>query len=216
MKSFANLSIFTIVAIFLAILSGSCATAPVQPPNTSATRLANAMAGDYGRALAGNSVFAPLQDQRIKIDALGPGQWLYHQRNEGPDLAQITRRRVLSLRAQPDGRVIQTDYAVPASPPGTPQTTKQWLATLTLDQLRPAMSPGCEMIWIEMPNGWSGQIDPGRCVITPPAQSGERYLGARANLVGSRLRTAETGYDEDGNRLWGEGDGQWVGLYRTP
>lgn len=215
MKSFANLSSFTIVAIFLAIMSGGCATVPLEPPTVNpAARLAKAMAGDYGRAVTGNSVFAPLQDQRIKIDALGPGEWLYHQRNAGPDLAQITRRRVLSLKAQPDGRVVQTDYAVPVSQ--SPQTIEEWLATLTRDQLRPEMSTGCNMIWIEMPNGWSGQIDPGRCVITPPTQSGERYLGARVNLIGPRLRTAETGYDGDGKRLWGEEDGQWVVLYRTP
>lgn len=189
---------------------------PVEPPNNPAARLANAMAGDYGHAPTSASVIAPLQDQRIKIDPLGSGQWLYHQRNAGPDLGRITRQRVLSLQAQPDGRVMQTDYAVPIPVPETPETTNQWLATLTRDQLRPEMSADCDMIWVEMPNGWSGQIDPSRCVITPPTQSGERYFGARANLVGSRLRIAETGYDQDGNRLWGEEDGQWVVLYRTP
>lgn len=214
MKSFANLSRLTIVTIILAILSGGCATVPLEPPNTPEARLAEAMVGDYGRAVTSGSVVEPIRDQRIKIDALGPGEWLYHQRNAGPDLSQITRRRVLSLRAQPDGRVIQADYTVPA--PKSQQATQQWLTTLTRDQLRPAMNTGCDMIWVEMPNGWSGQIDPARCRMTPPAQTGEHYLGARADLVGSRLRTAETGYDEDGNRLWGEDDGQWVVLDRTP
>lgn len=209
MKSFANLYNMMIMSIFLV----GCATTPIQPMEQTidpATRLAIVMTGDYQRTSAG----APLRDRRIRIAPMGAGEWIYSQVNEGANWNSVERQRVLSLRAQPDGRVVQTAYSLTS--PDIYQAMGDSLATLTLNQLQPELGKGCEMIWIEMPNGWSGRVDPSRCVIVSPTQRGELRMGARAEVIGNRWRRAETGYDLDGNHLWGSEDGQWVVLYRTP
>lgn len=213
MKSFANLSNLTIVSAFLV----GCVTAPVQTPaepTDPATRLAAMMAGDYQRADAEVRMSDPLRDRRVRVDSMGSGQWIYHQVNEGSNWNSVERQRILSLRTQPNGRVVQTTYSLTA--PETYQAMGDSLSALTRGQLRPELGEGCEMIWIEMPNGWAGQVDPNRCLITSPTQRGELRMGARADLIGNRLRRAETGYDLDGNHLWGSEDGQWLVLYRTP
>jgi hypothetical protein len=90
------------------------------------------------------------------------------------------------------------------------------LSALTRAQLRPELGEGCDMIWVEMPHGWTGQVDPSRCVIVSPTQRGELRMGARTEIIGNRLRRAETGYDLDGIRLWGAEDGEWTVLFRAP
>lgn len=209
MKSFANLSSMVILSAFLA----GCATPSVQTPAAStdpATRLATMMSGRYQNANMAN----PLHDHRIRIDPMGSGQWVYYQVNEGADLDQIYRQRVLVLRSRSDGRVVQSAYALTA--PGRYQGMGDSLSTLTLDQLKPEMDKGCDMIWIEMPERWLGQVDPNRCMIIAPTQQAELRRGVRTDLNSTRLRIAETGYDLDGNRLWGSEDGEWTVLHRIP
>lgn len=206
MKSYVNLSIMT---FFLAFL-GSCATAPTIDTDP-ASRLATAMAGTYLRTAADSS--GPLQDQRIRLDNLGPGQWLYYQVNEGDQYQDIYRQRVLNLRNDERGRVLQTAYIL--NDPTAYQTPTSDLSSLTRQDLSPGLEPGCDMIWIEMEDGWAGQIDPKRCVIFSDRQQSNSRIGARADLNDSRLRQAETGYDMDGNQIWGLDDGEWIVLYRT-
>jgi len=211
MKSFSNLSNMTILSVFLV----GCATAPVQAPTNPtdpAQRLAAAMAGEYDRTSTSSD--EPLRDRRIRIDPMGPGEWLYYQVNEGADLEQVYRQRVLSLWTQADGRILQTAYSLTS--PNIYETMGESLSALTLDQLRPALPSGCDMVWIEMPNGWAGRIDLNDCIITSKSSQAEIRLGARADLIDHRLRQAETGYDLDGNRLWGSEDGEWMVLRRVP
>lgn len=212
MKSFANLSNMKILSVFSVFLVG-CATGPVEPPtmpSDPAARLAALMTGIYRHA----DTAVPVRDQRVALHSMGPGEWIYYQVNQGPDLKQVYRQRVLSLRSQADGRVIQTAYTLTA--PTSFQAMGDKLSTLTLDQLQPETDRGCDMIWIEMPGGWSGQVDPSRCLIVSPADQAELRMGARADLNSQRLRRAETGYDLNGNRLWGSEDGEWMVLHRTP
>lgn len=211
MKSFSNLSNMTILSVFLI----GCETAPVQTPVESpdpALQLATAMNGNYMRTDA--NLAEPLRDRRVRIDPLGAGEWVYYQINIGAALETVTRQRVLSLTAQPDGRVTQTAYSLTS--PELYQNMGGSLSVLTLDQLRPERSDGCDMIWIEMPDGWAGRVDLNDCIISSQNSQAEIRMGARADIIGSRFRRAETGYDLDGNRVWGFDDGEWMVLYRAP
>lgn len=217
MKSFTNLSKMTVVSVFLV----GCATGPAPGPALQpdpATALAALMVGTYQPQTANAATTDTVRETRTKIEPLGPGQWIYQQVNDAPGLkpalGKITQQRILSLRTKADGRVIQTRYALIT--PTAYQAMGDSLSDLTRAQLRPQWGDGCEMIWIEMPNGWAGQIDPSRCVIVSPTQKGALRMGGRADIIGNRLRHAETGYDLDGNRLWGAEDGEWAVLYRTP
>jgi hypothetical protein len=211
MKSFSNLSNMTILSSFLI----GCETAPVQAPVKApdpAQQLAIAMNGSYMRADA--NLTEPLWDHRVRIDPLGAGEWAYYQVNIGAALETVTRQRVLSLIAQPNGRVTQTAYSLTS--PELYQSMGGSLSALTLDQLRPELSDGCDMIWIEMPNGWAGRTDLNDCIISSQNSQAEIRMGARADIIGNRFRRADAGYDLDGNRLWGFDDGEWMVLYRTP
>lgn len=213
MKSFSNLSNMAIVSVFLV----GCATGPVTPTTTPPSpekKLASLMVGTYQPKNANPATTNAVRDTREKIEPLGQGQWIYQQVNEGSALKKVARQRVLSLRAGSDGRVIQTTYSLTTPTPY--QAMGDSLSGLTRAQLRPELGEGCEMIWVEMPNGWTGQLDPSRCMIISPTQRGELRMGARAEIIGNRLRRAETGYDLDGHRLWGSEDGEWVVLYRAP
>ncbi|GHB00617.1 hypothetical protein GCM10009069_24350 [Algimonas arctica] len=212
MKSFANLSNLAIVAFFLA----GCATTPVESPTAPtdpAAQLATRMVGTY-QAKSAKIAADIVRETRVKLDPLGAGQWIYTQINEGPSFDKVSQQRVLSLRSQPDGRVIQASYSIISPSPYQAMGNK--LSALTRAQLRPELGEGCDMIWVEMPHGWSGQVDPSRCVIVSPTQRGELRMGARTEIIGNRLRRAETGYDLDGIRLWGSEDGEWTVLFRAP
>jgi len=209
MKTFANLSKMTILSAFLI----SCAAAPETTPPTSTgadVRLSAQMEGEYNLAA---STAGPRRDYRQPIAPLGAGEWLYHQVNEGPNLAQITRQRVLNLRTQPDGRVLQTADLLTA--PEHYQAMGRRLANLTLDQLTPEPGDGCDMVWIEMSNGWAGRVNPNDCRLNSEQGQAGRRFGARADIVGDRFRQADSTYDLDGNLLWGFEDGEWRVLYRA-
>lgn len=210
MKTFSNLSNITILSVFLI----GCETAPVQTPakfEDAAQKLAAAMEGEYLRTAP--NAQTPLRDRRIRIAPLSGGEWVYYQVNIGAKFETVTRQRVLSLTTQSDGRVTQTAYNLTSSE--LYQNMDDSLDALTLDQLRPERSSGCDMVWIEMPQGWAGRIDINDCIITSQNSQAEIRVDARVDIIGNRFRRAETGYDLDGNRLWGLDDGEWTVLYRT-
>lgn len=211
MKSYTNLSIMT----FLSVILISCTTVPASNPAADtgpAARLASAMAGTYLRPSPSSD--EPRQDRRVPLAPLGDGQWIYYQVNQGLDLEQVYRQRVLNLSEQLDGRVTQTTYTL--TKPEDYQAMDAPIDQITLDQLTRGMESGCDMVWIEMPDGWSGRVDPSQCVIFSQRRQTQLRIGSRADIASTRLRQAETGYDLNGNRLWGSEDGEWMVLYRTP
>lgn len=206
MKPCSNLSILTFSLFFLS----ACATSPIIPTNP-AERLAQAMDGEFLRLPDASQT--PLRDKRIRIDPLGPGEWLYYQINEGENLSEVYRQRVLQLRTDTNGRVIQTAYSLK-----TPEPLQAFdaaaITTLTLNDIEPTLGAGCDLIWIEMGDGWAGRIDPADCLIVSQRRQTEIRIGTRTDLIGDRLRQAESGYDLDGNRIWGSEDGEWMVLRR--
>jgi hypothetical protein len=208
MKSYTFLSVS---AVALTVL-GSCTTTPVpDTPIKPVTRLAMDLEGTYNRAIS--DAAEPLRDRRIRLSPLGAGEWIYYQVNEGADLENVYRQRVLQLQAGDNGTIAQVAYTLKTPEPF--QALDAPLSALTLSDLDITLTEGCEMIWIEMPNGWAGRVDPGRCVIFSERRDTNMRIGSRADLIGNRLRQAESGYDMDGVRLWGSEDGEWLTLYRT-
>ncbi|MGB3456249.1 MAG: chromophore lyase CpcT/CpeT [Litorimonas sp.] len=187
-----------------------CACASSPQTNAADTRLAEAMEGIYVRPASPEA--EPLHDMRMRIDPLGPGEWLYYQVNEGEDLSEVYRQRVLQLRAAGPGRVVQTAYTV-AQPERFAGTTRRF-DTLSREDLDPALGGGCEMIWTRSGAVWSGRVDPDRCTIVSRRRGTELRIGARAELTQDGLRQAETGYRIDGTFLWGSQDGEWLSLRR--
>lgn len=208
MNSYTFLSMSAAVLIVL----GACTTTPApDTPIDPVTRLAADLAGSYNRAPVDTA--EPLRDRRIRLSPLGAGEWIYYQVNEGTDLETVYRQRVLHLQGRDDGTIAQVAYTLKT--PEQFQALDAPLSALTLSDLDSAFTEGCEMIWIEMPNGWAGRVDPGRCVIFSERRDMEIRIGSRADLIGNRLRQAESGYDMDGVQLWGSEDGEWLTLYRS-
>jgi len=208
MNSYSFLSFSAVILIFL----GACTTTPVpDTPVDPVTRLAADLAGTYNRAPSDTA--EPLRVRRVRLSPLGAGEWIYYQVNEGVDLEKVYRQRVLHLQARDDGTIAQVAYTL--NTPEQFQGLDAPLSALKLSDLDSPFTGGCETIWVEMPNGWAGRVDPGRCVIFSERQDMDIRIGSRADLIGNRLRQAESGYDMDGVRLWGSEDGEWLTLYRT-
>ena len=215
MKPCIFLSSVAMTVIFLRYLGG-CKTAPpsgpyVDPPFDPVTRLAMELEGTYNRGPADPA--EPLQDRRIRLAPLGAGEWIYYQVNEGVDLQEVYRQRVLHLQPRGDGKIAQVAYTLKT--PTKFQALNAPLGSLSLSDLDSAFPEGCKMIWIEMPDGWAGRVDQARCVIFSDRRQMDIRIGSRADLIGNRLRQAESGYNMDGVRLWGSKDGEWLTLYRT-
>ena len=193
------------------------ARALAQSP-TQGSELAALMIGTYETAPDDSK--NNFVDMRVALEPLGPGHWVYYQLNTGPDRG-VYRQRVLQLTDQPDDHVLQTTWSlknpeafvIDASAPGP-------LGTITMADLKPALEEGCDQIWSydETKDGgpWVGVVDPATCKIFSERRQDEIAIKAEARLSAVTLYQTEKGFDESGQQLFGDPEGQFIVLYRQP
>ena len=197
------------IACSFALGLTACVTAP--PPTASET-LAASMEGIFETAIGTEDA---MRDRRVRIDPLGPGEWLYYQVNHRSDLS-VYRQRILQLESLPDGRVQQTawtfnDAAAHVDLWDAPEV----LASLTMGNLSTGLEQGCAQVWIREEDGWSGIVDPDTCLIDSQRRGTQIRIGAESRLSVQSLALAERGFDLDGDQLWGTDPGDFYRLDRV-
>lgn len=182
----------------------------VATPNLSAA-LAVDMAGTFETAIGTEDA---MRDHRVRLDPLGPGEWIYYQVNHKTDLS-VYRQRILQLEALPGGRVQQTAWTFKDAAAHVDLWDKpEALAALTLASLSTGLEQGCAQVWSRTDEGWSGTVDPGTCVIDSKRRGTQIRIGAESKLSAASLSLAERGFDLEGTQLWGTDPGDYYVLPR--
>ncbi len=196
----------------------------VTPGPGDATKLAQMMNGHF--VSAPNENGDRIEDFRMSIDPLGPGEWVYFQRNQGPKRRterRSYRQRILQLVNRPGGGVEQVAwnlkspelYSAAPRHPGL-------LKSLTKKSIKRSMDAGCEKIWnLDMTaqpagdSGWAGKVDPASCTVYSQRREKQIAIGSETRLTSSRLFEAERGYELDLTQIWGTAPGQFTEMVRV-
>jgi len=195
--------------LLLSLSTGACATAPDMTPSQ---RLASDMEGRFEVALGTDEA---MQDRRLRIDALGPGEWVYYQVNHQADLS-VYRQRILQLQTLSDGRVKQTAWTFEDAEAHADLWDKPGaLAALSLDDLSVGLEEGCAQVWSLSDTVWRGIVDPETCIITSSRRGTQMRIGAESVLSPTSLSVAERGFDMDRAQLWGTAPGDFYVLTRV-
>ncbi|MEM8919213.1 MAG: chromophore lyase CpcT/CpeT [Pseudomonadota bacterium] len=184
--------------------------------------LAEAMTGRF--ASAPDDKGSRVEDFRVPVHNMGPGEWIYFQRNQGPETRterRAYRQRVLQLVSAPGGGVSQITWSLKApelfaSAPRHPGVLK----ALDKKALKLTMEAGCEQRWLydagEGEGGmWRGRVDPVECTIYSQRRQKRIGIGSETRLSANSLREAERGFDLDGTQLWGTPPGAFTEMKRT-
>ncbi len=197
------------MTIFAALSIAGCVNAAT--PNPSAA-LAADMAGTFETAIGTEDA---MRDHRVRLDPLGPGEWIYYQVNHKSDLS-VYRQRILQLEAFPDGRVQQTAWTFNDAAAHVDLWDKpEAMAALTLASLSTGLEQGCAQVWSPTDGGWNGTVDPDTCVIDSKRRGTQIRIGAESKLSAESLSLAERGFDLEGTQLWGTDAGDYYVLPRA-
>ena len=199
----------------------------VTPGPGDASKLAQMMNGRFVSAPNANG--DRINEFRMSIEPLGPGEWVYFQRNLGPKRRterRMHQQQVLQLVNRPGGGVEQVAWLLKApelyrAAPRHPGLLK----SLTKKSIKPSSDTGCEKLWVnsmapvagsaESVPSWEGTIDPDRCSIYWEKENRQIAFGAMTRLTGNRLLDAERGYGSDRSQLWGTPPGQFTEMVRV-
>lgn len=183
--------------------------------------LAEAMTGRFASDpdAEGNRV----EDFRVPVHNMGPGEWIYFQRNQGPASRterRAYRQRVLQLVPAPGGGVSQITWSLKApelfaAAPRHPGVLK----ALDKKALKLTMEAGCEQRWLFDAGAgeggtWRGQVDPAECTIYSQRRQKRIGIGSETRLSADGLLEAERGFDLNGNQLWGTPSGAFTEMKR--
>lgn len=165
-----------------------------------------------------------MEDFRVPVHSLGPGEWIYFQRNQGPETRterRAYRQRVLQLVPAPGGGVSQITWSLKApelfaSAPRHPGVLK----ALDKKALKLTMEAGCEQRWLfdagSGENGtWNGRVDRAECTIYSQRRQKRIGIGSETRLSADSLLEAERGFDLDGKQLWGTPSGAFTKMKRV-
>ena len=185
-------------------------------------KLAKAMTGRFASDPdeTGNLV----EDFRVPVKAMGPGEWIYFQRNQGPatrNERRAYRQRVLQLIPAPGGGVSQITWSLKApglfaSAPRHPGVLK----ALDKKALKLTMEAGCEQRWLFDAGAgesgtWRGRVDPVECTIYSQRREKRIGIGSETRLSANSLLEAERGFDLNGTQLWGTPVGAFTEMKRV-
>lgn len=151
---------------------------------------------------------------RLKSDPLGDGVWFYYQLNTGPE-RKLYRQRVMNLKAQEDGTVLQRSYGLKM-----PQDFENlWdrpnrLSGISAEDITPYFDQGCGMVWTPDGEAWSGYVDPQTCVIKSRRRNKSIRIESEARIEATRYLTNERGFEMDMTFLWGTKPGDYITLTR--
>ncbi|MEM7612097.1 MAG: chromophore lyase CpcT/CpeT [Pseudomonadota bacterium] len=202
-----------LTTLFGALLLGGCAPAVVAPqPEKSLVML---LIGDFQTAADAET---QLTDRRRALESLGDGDWLYLQLNSGAD-QKLYRQRVLQIARNAEGQVMQRTYALRSDADKRDLIADPArLSALAMEDLEPALAQGCEVVWRpaadDGPWSWVGEVDPELCIIYSERRQARIAIGAKTLLNESALWQSESGFDLQGNRLWGSAQDEYVQLQR--
>lgn len=198
-----------LITALAAFSLGACASSPNLSP---AETLADRMEGTFETAIGSDEA---MRDRRVRLDALGPGQWIYYQVNHRADLS-VYRQRVLQLESLPDGRVRQTAWMFEDAGAHADLWNKpDMLEALSLETLSAGLEDGCAQVWSLSDGVWTGTVDPDTCTIDSARRGTQIRIGADSLLSNESLSLAERGFNLEGEQLWGTTPGDYYELARV-
>lgn len=198
-----------LITALAAISLGACANSPNLSPEES---LADRMEGTFETAIGSEEA---MRDRRVRLNSLGPGQWLYYQVNHRSDLS-VYRQRILQLESLPDGRVRQTAWTFEDAGAHADLWDKpNMLEALSLETLSAGLEDGCAQVWSLSDDVWTGTVDPYTCIIDSARRGTQIRIGADSLLSNDSLSVAERGFNLEGEQLWGTTPGDYYELTRV-
>ncbi len=205
------------LAVLIWLAAGCAAPAPEQADPTA--ELAELMAGSYQTSDVESGYF---RDTRVRLPALGAGEWLYTQLNTGAD-QKLYRQRVLNLSPLNDGtgdvQQVAYSFRVPADFSEFLNEPKRW-RQLRLEDLHLSFAAGCAMRWREPADAsrwrWLGEVSPETCRVYSQRRKSEIAIGAEAQLGVDALWQTERGFALTGEQLFGSGPDEYTRAYRLP
>lgn len=177
--------------------------------------LAALMLGDF--ATNPHNYEETIIDRRIAIIVEDqPGIWFYSQMNTGDDQS-LYRQRFHQLALAEDGQsVIQRSYvAKEAARFADGWTQPETFAGLSMADMEPVLSDGCEQDWRRDDLGiWRGTVDPERCTVFSERRQVAIRIGSDSYYLGELYGTSERGFDEAMNPIWGSAPSEYIDLLR--
>ena len=181
--------------------------------------LAETMQGTFDTHPPGHTATARqterLVDSRQRVDAAPIGDVVFYlQLNRTGDLV-LYRQRILTFSLR-DGTIVQRAYLL--NEPERFEDAARGdavLSALTMADVTPMFSDGCETVWTRIQGGYRGYTDPATCRITSSRTGQPRRIEAEAVLTGDTQSLSERGYDDDMNQLFGTPQGEATTLYRV-
>lgn len=205
-------------SIASAVLLGGCATYSISKSESldgELSELIELYTGDYfsdadGGAREGRAIY-------MRVREISPPEDKTHalyseMRHDGPD-GEFYRQVILTFDETADrseNRMMAvriTDKDAGASLIPNPDAFKNGDVPT-----RPALSEDCYTVWSRSEEGFSGYVDPERCVITGK-RGDQRRIEARTVLSADTIGQYEAGFTLEGERLFGNEEGQ---LYIWP
>ncbi|MCH9696141.1 MAG: chromophore lyase CpcT/CpeT [Gammaproteobacteria bacterium] len=145
-----------------------------------------------------------------RVAAADIGEFVFYQQlNDGADL-RVYRQRLLVLSIGTSGEIMQSAFSF--------KEPEHFVAVLDKDYVFPGvkhedliefMPAGCEQIWHPVDGGYTGYVDPVRCIIISSRTGKPRGIEAEAELTSTELRLTERGYDEAGQQIFGSKPGEF-------
>lgn len=156
----------------------------------------------------------PFTDQRFRINAPELGNYVYYyQINSGPEM-KVYRQRILIVTLNDSGLPSQ-DALVLTDPDAYAGASPDAFSGFGDDDVESFMPEGCEQVWTPTEDGFKGYVDPTTCVIISSRSGKPRGIEAEVVLDAERMLSAERGYDENGEQLFGTEPGEFLELRRV-
>lgn len=208
MKTARYCGLLMLVAVYELVLAAS--------PEQKLERLAMAMTGYWDSHLGPTQL--PLErrfsDRRVRINAPALGKYVFYQQLNQRESLELYRQRILVLETGTQGQLVQRSYAL-ANPHQYVDGAPSNFNHLQAGDLKPPVADGCETYWQETANGFTGRVDPGRCIVMSLRTGRPRGIESINILQGDTLQLVERGFDEQGQQVFGTPKGETLTLFRA-
>lgn len=156
----------------------------------------------------------PFTDKRIRINAPELGEYVYYyQINSGPEM-KVYRQRILIVRLNDAGLPSQVALNLVAADEYADAAADAFSGFGDAD-VEPFLPEGCEQVWTPNDDGFKGYVDPATCIILSSRTGKPRGIEAEMILSAERMLSAERGFDENGEQLFGTEPGEYLELKRA-